>query len=407
MASLKKLWKRHKGKAVGTVVGGPVGFAAGASRDAQRPGLGGPTNEVRDKYGNLLYGEPDVGIDPATGMPRDLPTGKQAPGVQHAADIWTRRFQLQQGEAASDTLDNALQSISTYRPGSAAARASGLFGQAAQTHLARGQMIQSPYLLYWADRDAQMKAGKAAKRAGYAQIAGQVIGTVAGAALGGPVGAGVGNQLGGALGNQLGGGTQTTAYGGLTPEESAAGHRQEGQGPIVGQDVLTPDQAAWQGWNPQQMQQQLGAGNQGGGPQALPSMMQGSGGAGPRAQEPPKGPQVQGPAGPRPGGGPGGPMGGPGGPQQGPGAPGGGPQAQGGPGQQMGMGGGGMGMPAITPSFQQTAMRYGADPAVISALAMEIDPTLDPDPWLDSLENALEAMLLEDQYESPFADVLP
>ena len=380
--AFKKWVKRNVGRIAGSAVGGPIGYGYGAAYDEKRRDhykAGAPTNQIRDQYGNLLYGDPDVGIDPSTGMPRDLPTGKQAPGVQHAADIWTRRFQLQQGEAASGTLQNALQSISTYRPGSAAARASGLYGQLAQTHLSRAQMTQSPYLLYWADRDAQSKARKDARNAGYAQIAGQVIGTAIGAA-GGPVGAAVGNYLGGQLGQTAG----QQYFGGTGATEATMGFAGD-----AGQAYQASGGAAV-------------------GPVGDQSIMQGSGGLGPMQAglgggggqgEPPQGPQAKGPPGPRPGGGPGGPQGGPGAPQ-------GGPQQGGGTTPQGPGGAPGAAPMALAPSFPQTEARFGIPSPRVSVAAMEAVPGLDPMPWLDALDDELMAMVAEDMYESPFAGVI-
>lgn len=370
-------------------------FVTGKERD--RP----PESKFWDELGATGPDDPNL-LDPYTGMPRRQPAQEIAPAVQHAADIWTRRYKLNQQQAAQGTIANALEGIASSRPGGAMARQSGLYSQAAQTHLASAAQIESPYLLYKKDLEEQRLARKAQAKAGYAKIAGQVIGAAAGigmaAATGGasiPIMAGL-NLTGGESYFGPGGEAEDqtmnfmadtkAGYGGAP--QPGGGVPQGGGGGGIGMGGMWSGMAA--GGAAGGMVGRAAAGGAG-------APMGAGLGGGPGAPAPGGGNR---PAGAPPTGGA--PQGGPGQPQGGPGQP---PGQPGQPGQ-AGMQQQGMAPPTIIPAFPKTEAAFGIPSPTMTVAAWEIDPSLDPTPWLDGITTALDSMMAEDDIESPFTGML-
>jgi len=321
------------------------------------------------------------------GFPNQLPAGVISQDVQFASDKYVAAYNADQRQAAQGTLQNALESIGSYRVGSAAQRGSGLVGQLAQTHMQ--SQIESPDLMHWGRRDAESRARNRARKAGYAKAAGAVIGGLLLPGVGAIAGAAIGSQVGGALGGEgaagIGGqaGSEVGGFGPGAGVTAAAGGAVQGatQAALAQGGTGMPDApSSLTGGGPSGQPQTGQAGYQPGTGQA---------GAQPAPQQPI--PEAVGGA---MGGFAGGAVGG---------FPGGGGMSGGGPsGGPAGGGAGGQAAPAGPPvglEPPQTQAMMGTKPIPVDDYMVlgelyELDPMLDPDDWLDGAHFALQQMTM-------------
>lgn len=275
-----------------------VGAIHGAI-DRNRGGPYAPDQDLWDKLGKGAGAGSYEGIDPETGAYKRLPDGRIAAQAQNNVNrfMWRRRDRLYAD--ATNTMDNALGNLESWRPGGAAAMTSGLYQGKAQTQMARARATTPIDQLYWDRRDSEMRARKAAEKNAWIGAAGNVVGMVAGAAIGGAggilaagakgLGQGIGQglvgprQQGGPVGPQQEGGYAPPGGVGPTqefgvqqsggpnlPQRPAANAPQGGVGPIQQQGQAGPQMSGAPGGG--------GAAGGGGGGPASPSG--GGGGAG-------------------------------------------------------------------------------------------------------------------------------
>lgn len=172
-------------------------------------------------------------VDPRTGqlsMPGLVPAD-QALRVQalHEQGVYNYRQDLMRG--ASEYLRGALGHLQSFRPGGAAALESGLYGQMAQTNLARAQLTEPMDLTADYQRHAAHQARKAAKKAATAQMAVQIAGIGASLISGGAAAGTLAPTIAGGLSGAIAG---TNAAG----QQGGAGQ------PRIASSVAEPSQPA-------------------------------------------------------------------------------------------------------------------------------------------------------------------
>lgn len=256
------------------------------------------------------------------GFTENLPMADVGPYAQHEANRIAAQRNARLGREAGAALYGGLHNLQSYRPGGAAAMASGMYGQQAATLLSMRQA--APDLMTMWRKVESDRARKDAERAALLSAGISAVGSLAGAALGGIGGIG--------LGVSVNKGQQAQQ---AQPDATDT--------PTATSDGLYSDYVPFEQSPQGQFEQQsaYGAANVGAGdPQMLGSQLGGGGVPG----GPGAGGQPEGPGGPGAGAGPGGPApggAGPGGPAPGGAGSAGGtgeaaPGSAGGNGRQMG-----------------------------------------------------------------------
>ncbi len=157
------------GAIAGYVLGRKGGGGGGDSRERsyQKIGATGPT---------------DIPLDD-TFRPRYLPDGQIAQDVQFEVGRATDRYNRQQRETGISVLANQGASEGVYSRGGAASLLSGTAANVSNAYF-RNQ-VEEPYVSYWGDRDAELRARKDAQKAGYLGLAGNLASAALSAAGGG------------------------------------------------------------------------------------------------------------------------------------------------------------------------------------------------------------------------------
>lgn len=224
---------------IGGALRGVFGSGKGRRRRAQK---------VRSEWEALGLTPPGQGQDPRAwfdsavggldelGYSAGLPGSHIAPDVQYLAEARAARRNLalarqglSQGMAA---LRQGTETLSSYRPGGAAALTSGLYQSQADLAFrgALAQQQEAPDLMFYYDKQVRQSAEDAAGRSALTSSIFGLAGTAVGAVLGGGGG-------GSALGGLLGGATQQTPGGPGTNVYSRGlgGGQMVGQGLVPGQ----------------------------------------------------------------------------------------------------------------------------------------------------------------------------
>jgi len=175
-------WHRALG---GLLTGGPTGAVAGGMSG----GGGHGPDPTQDPYGGGAQFD-------ANGYPSRMPYGPHALDYQFIANRQTEQRRQALWGDVQNTMRQGMDLMQSYRPGGAAALASGMYGQSAGLYAQQAMSLESPDLLIGYRAQKQDEATKEAKRANRInQIMGglHLAAGIAGAAAGAP-GAGAGGQ---------------------------------------------------------------------------------------------------------------------------------------------------------------------------------------------------------------------
>ena len=276
---------------------------------------GGGGGDSRDRSYQKIgaTGPSDIPLDD-TFRPRYLPDGHIAQDVQFEVGRAVDRYNRQQRETGISVLANQGASEGVYSRGGAASLLSGTAANISNAYFRNQQ--EEPYVSYWGDRDAELRARKDAQKAGYLGLAGSLASAAIGAAAGGGFSPSVNVQQ------------QQPGQAATPPQTAAAGQQApEAQAPLtapVAQANMAPSGSAVEGTQAQLAAPPSGSATLGSRGGALGGSVAGGGAPG-RESSGGAGPSSSGGGGPSGGGGGGfigpQPRGGSGGPG-GPGSPG-------------------------------------------------------------------------------------